>query len=302
MDISSQIQYQQEENELTSHVTNIMLNPPESDPERKPIERVNIRDDNRCFLLYNLLSPKECQYFIDACETIGLEELGSSVSKGYRNHTRCVVMGSQISEWLWERIKSSIEEITILANNYKQVGLGHKLEGEWKPIGLNNCWRMSKYTPGGHFGPHFDGPYIKDTNNRSLKTLNIYLNGDFEGGTTNFIKEDQMLYKDQTGIFKAQQENILCKIKPEGGMALIFNHHILHEGGALQTNCKYLLRSDIMYVRDDPPPLSANEQTALDLLNEAEKCEGNREFDKAISLYTKAYKLWPALENSSYGS
>lgn len=293
MDISFQRQYKQEENELSSHLTNVILNPPDDDPEREPLKRVDIRDDNRCFLLYNLLSPKECQYFINACETIGLEELGVSVSKGYRNHTRCVVMGPKISEWLWDRLKPIIEEITLLPDDYKQIGLGHKLEGHWKPIGLNDCWRMSKYVPGGHFGSHFDGPYIKNTNNRSLKTLNIYLNGDFEGGTTNFIEEDQMAYKND------KKEKILCKIKPEAGMALIFNHHILHEGEALQTNHKYLLRSDIMYVRDNPPVLLDNEQKALEMLERAKQYEDNNEFSKAITFYTKAFKLWPELEKST---
>jgi hypothetical protein len=209
-------------------------------------------------------------------------------------------MGFNISEWLWERLKPIIEEINLLPDDYKQIGLGHRLEGHWKPIGLNDCWRMSKYVPGGHFGPHFDGPYIKDENNRSLKTLNIYLNGDFEGGTTNFIKEDQMLYKNEaTGIHEAEKEKILCKIKPEAGMALIFNHHILHEGEALQTNHKYLLRSDIMYVREEPPALSDNEQEALEMLEKAKQCEDNCEFTKAITFYSKAFKLWPELEKST---
>ena len=297
MDTSPQKQYQQEANEVTSHTTNLILDPPEDDPEYQPFNRVDILDDNRCFLLHNLLSPKECQYFINACETLGLEELGNSVSKGYRNHTRCVVIGPRISEWLWKRLKPAIEDITLLTDDYKQTGLGHRLEGHWKPVGLNDCWRMSKYQPGGHFGPHFDGPFIKDTNNRSLKTLNIYLNGCFEGGTTNFVQEGQLLYKDEaTGIYRAQEENILYKIKPEEGMALIFNHHILHEGEALQTNYKYLLRSDIMYIRETPPPLLEHEQKALELMAEAERCEDAGEFNKAITFYTKAFKLWPELE------
>jgi hypothetical protein len=298
MDTSFQTQYQQEANELASHSTNILLDPPDNDSTRQSFERVDLMDDNRCFLLYNLLSPKECFYFINACETIGLEELGSSVSKGYRNHTRCIVMGPNISEWLWDRLKPLIEEITLLNDDYKQIGLGHKLEGHWKPIGLNPCWRMTKYIPEGHFGPHFDGPFIKDANNRSLKTLNIYLNGDFEGGTTNLVKENQMLYKDKTtGIYKAQEENILYKIKPEEGMALIFNHHILHEGEALQTNHKYLLRSDIMYTREEPPQLLEHEQKALEMLTEAERCEDNHEISQAVIFYKRAYKLWPELEH-----
>lgn len=37
-------------------------------------------------------------------------------------------------------------------------------------------------------GPHYDGSFIDNFNYRSLKTFNLYLNADFTGGTTNFIK------------------------------------------------------------------------------------------------------------------
>lgn len=96
---------------------------------------------------------------------------------------------------------------------------------------LQISWRVCKYEVGGHFGPHFDGPFIESTEKRSLKTFNMYLNGGFEGGTTNFIDESQTLHRDQTtGKFRAEEDKILNRVVPEEGMVLIFNHHILHEG------------------------------------------------------------------------
>jgi len=187
-------QYEQETNELHSHASSHKLAAPAPDPQRLDIKRVDLRPDDRCFLLYNLLSPKECQFFIDAAEAVGLDELHLT-NKNYRNHARCVVMSPEVSTFLWERFKSHILPITVEPEDYKQIGLGHRLEGEWVPVGLNPCWRLSRYYPGGHFGPHFDGPFVADNNNRSLKTLNIYLNGDFEGGTTNLVNEGQMLWK-----------------------------------------------------------------------------------------------------------
>lgn len=96
---------------------------------------------------------------------------------------------------------------------------------------------------GGHFGelvcssdlniagPHYDGPFVESSERRSLKTFNLYLNGGFERGSTNFIDESQsLLYDNTTGMFKAEQNKVLQKVIPEGGMVLIFNHHILHEG------------------------------------------------------------------------
>lgn len=66
---------------------------------------------------------------------------------------------------------------------------------------------------------------------------------------------------------------------------------------ALLTNKKYLLRSDIMFRRANPPPLNPNEEKALTLVAEAERLEDACEFQEAVKLYSRAYKLWPELEN-----
>jgi hypothetical protein len=52
------------------------------------------------------------------------------------------------------------------------------------------------------------------------------LNDDFDGGET--------LFEDVT-------------IEPERGMALIFAHGYLHEGGEVLAGRKYVLRTDVMY-------------------------------------------------------
>ena len=55
-------------------------------------------------------------------------------------------------------------------------------------------FRICRYQPGGHFAPHFDGHFVEAANKRSMMTLMVYLNGDIEGGTTNFVDENQTLY------------------------------------------------------------------------------------------------------------
>jgi len=158
------------------------------------------------------------------------------------------------------------------------------------------CWRFCKYTPGGHFGPHYDGPYIVNDNERSLQTLNLYLNGDFSGGSTNFVKESQSMLPGTNGKFYADQENITLRIVPEIGLALLFNHHMLHEGQALESNVKYLMRSDIMYRRKDPPVMGTKEIQGMELLKQAQQKEQEKSFDEAAQLYRRAYRLWPPLE------
>ena len=54
----------------------------------------------------------------------------------------------------------------------------------------------------------------------------IYLNDDFSGGETTVV--------DKT-------------IKPRRGMALLFRHELLHEGRAVKSGTKYVMRTDVMY-------------------------------------------------------
>jgi hypothetical protein len=61
-----------------------------------------------------------------------------------------------------------------------------KLEGE---IFLN----FKRYIPGTFFKPHFDSPYVINENERTVYTLMIFLNDDFEGGKTNFLTHDMKL-------------------------------------------------------------------------------------------------------------
>ncbi len=54
----------------------------------------------------------------------------------------------------------------------------------------------------------------------------IYLNAGARGGETRF-------------------EN--CSITPAPGLALIFDHYLMHEGARVVEGQKYVLRSDVMY-------------------------------------------------------
>ena len=71
-------------------------------------------------------------------------------------------------------------------------------------------FRICRYYPGGHFNPHYDGFFELSPNDRSMKTIMVYLNDidedeDFQmlndlstegkdsngaGGATNFLNEE----------------------------------------------------------------------------------------------------------------
>ena len=52
-------------------------------------------------------------------------------------------------------------------------------------------------------------------------------------------------------------------MKPEPGRALVFDHHILHEGEELQNGMKYILRSEVMYTRKTRREMHPDEEQVL---------------------------------------
>jgi hypothetical protein len=134
-----------------------------------------------------------------------------------------------------------------------------------------------------------------------MKTFMLYLNGDFEGGATNFIDESQQLHKDPTtGIFQAEERNILLRIQPVAGMAIVFNHQLLHEGQQLKSGLKYIMRSDIMFTKEviEGEVRNPKEVEAMRLFQEAERLECEKRAMEAAECYRKAFKLWPPLADA----
>jgi len=65
------------------------------------------------------------------------------------------------------------------------------IDRQWNPYGLNPHFRICRYRPGGFFGAHHDKGYFVSSNNRSIQTFMLYLNDDFDGGSTRFFTENQ---------------------------------------------------------------------------------------------------------------
>jgi len=128
----------------------------------------------------------------------------------------------------------------------------------------------------------------------------IYLNGGFTGGETNFLCEDEVLFKDpETDQFCSRKENILESVKPEAGMALIFLHMTRHEGARLTSGTKYILRSDVLFKRENPPLISEEEARARALFRRASDLELENPME-AVKLYQQAFRLSPSLDKNFF--
>ncbi len=167
-------------------------------------------------LIPDLLTSDECQEYIAFTEAKGYEAAPITTAQGFvmrpdiRNNARVIVDDAERAEALWQRSRNEIPWFC----HGRQV------------VGLNERFRFYRYDPGERFAPHRDGAFRCDNGERSLLTFLVYLNEGFEGGET--IVEGRA-------------------IRPKLGMALIFEHQLLHEGAAVISGRKYVLRSDVMY-------------------------------------------------------
>lgn len=73
----------------------------------------------------------------------------------------------------------------------------------------------------------------------------LYLNDDFEGGTTNFYNKKQHLYS------SSEINNRILSFQPHVGDVPLFFSAITHDGGKVLRGQKYILRSEIMFKKKE---------------------------------------------------
>src|ERR1044071_530990 len=97
-----------------------------------------------------------------------------------------------------------------------------------RPDGGNARFRRPRLTPGQQIKGRYGGAFPRPPRQPSDLPLMIYLTDGFTGGGTSFLDFD-------------------VDVAPRRGMALLFQHEVLHEGCAVESGVKYVLRSDVMY-------------------------------------------------------
>lgn len=189
-------------------------------PGRSLPQRTVLEPDESIVTVSNFLSPQECEEFIQLTLAVGYEEAPITTLRGFqmrpdiRNNTRVMKDEPVLAGRLWERMKDLVPTT-------------HRRIGAWHPHSLNERFRFYRYTGGQYFKWHSDGPFIRSPREVSLFTAMVYLNEDFEGGTTDF----------QDGP----------SITPRQGMLLLFEHSRVHQGAPVRRGCKYVLRTDVMF-------------------------------------------------------
>jgi hypothetical protein len=159
-----------------------------------------------------IFSDEECEKLIKRANIHNWELVDSDLAK----YHRVIIIDENLAKEVFDRIKHVLPD---------------EINGQ-KIIGLNDHFRFSRYSEGGEFKKHTDGINQDKHGNRSIMTLNIFLNNPEEGGGTIFYFNEH-----------------IERVAPVKGTGVLFSANILHEGEKLTKGVKYLIRTDVM-IRD----------------------------------------------------
>lgn len=183
----------------------------------------------------DLLSPEECREMLARVE--GAEWLAATVNRAegravdakVRDNTVAVVRDEALAQQLWPRVRAAVPAVMMAEDDDgRRVAMA--------PRGLYVPLRVYRYETGQHFGLHEDQSYTTPDGDRSLLTFMVYLNGDVEGGETDFPE-------------------LSLRFSPVAGRGLFFQHRVLHAGRRVLRGTKYVLRSDVVYRAVERPVL-----------------------------------------------
>jgi len=174
------------------------------------------------FTISNFMAQEECVQYINLSENNGYSDAPITTASGYvmrpevRNNARVILDDVELASSLWQRIAPFVPT---------------PLEGR-TALGLNERFRFYRYDVGQKFAPHYDGSFRRPNGEQSQVTFMVYLNDDFVDGETKF---------------DLRYPHGEVSVVPKAGMALLFLHHLRHEGAPVQRGRKYVLRTDVMY-------------------------------------------------------
>lgn len=193
--------------------------------------------DTGVYVLYGVMSPKECKRLIALAQGIGFTHAGLAIGNdtyrvnlAARNNTRVVFDAPQMAKELWVRIREHVDA---------------KHEGA-SLTGLNDRFRVYQYAQGQRFFPHVDVRTAVPLGETRASFM-IYLNDEFEGGSTRFFEVKEKTSRRGEGRARKFDNRVRFSVRPPVGSVVVFDHLLLHEGAEVTAGLKYAVRSDLIY-------------------------------------------------------
>eukprot|EP00903_Cladosiphon_okamuranus_P008774 g8405.t1 len=196
----------------------------------------------------SLLSPRECSAWIRFGEERGFERSfhRQTSEMAHRDNGRITLHSPEVAAAVFERV-----------GPFVPAEMGGR-----KAVACNSNIRIYRYAVGQRFGKHIDESVEDENGHLSQWTVLVYLNGgqgaggsagksgssEGEGGAP---EEEAPLRGGETVFYKGNYGGkVAASFSPKRGACLVHGHGrqcLLHEGAAVTSGVKYLLRTDVMY-------------------------------------------------------
>jgi NAD+ synthetase len=237
------------------------------------VRRVELGDfGDSAFLAHGVLSAKECaavNVALDKEQWVAADQNGKA--NGFAAARKENGVGSwrlstyndRLAKMLWERLAPCLPILRFADKSGPTTDFGDS-NSVWRAVGVSSLMRFIKYTSGGLLVPHYDAPFDYRDGRRTLMSLVLYLTNNpvKNGGSTRFIIDPQRgvpLARRNLNDWDrlATPKDVLLRVKPKAGSALVFDHRLLHDSVALTGGVKVIMRTDIIFEKCGLPPQAA---------------------------------------------
>jgi WD40 repeat protein len=175
----------------------------------------------------NVLDAETCAALVRHATEIGLCPTDRDYPPSYRDNDRLERDEPVLAAALYERLREALPELLV-----DEDGAVHRL------CGLNERFRFCRYSNGQRFRTHRDGAFARSEDERSRLTVQIIYLDDasrFTGGATRF--------------YDSRRGALASSVRPETGLAIVFDHDLWHDGEPVTAGVKHVMRTDVMYRR-----------------------------------------------------
>eukprot|EP00752_Nemacystus_decipiens_P006455 g5813.t1 len=201
----------------------------------------------------NLLSPRECSAWMRFGDERGFERSfhRQTSEMAHRDNGRISLHSPEVAAALFARVAPFVPAEM----------------GARKAVACNSNIRIYRYAVGQRFGRHIDESVEDENGHLSQWTVLVYLNGGQGGGGSlgnadsggeggasgggGVGEAEAPLRGGETVFYKGNYgEKVAASFSPKQGACLVHGHGrqcLLHEGAAVTSGVKYLLRTDVMY-------------------------------------------------------
>ena len=224
-------------------------NVPTKIPNANKLNKIKCEDDLILIELGTLLTCDECDEILHNINDETFENLSTKYEKEKRNNSRLIVLDDRLGRTLWRRLKFSNKLPKLISN---LTPLGFNVQGRWVMNGVNPAMRLNRYESEEHFSPHKNAQYAPNGDQRSLLSLIIYLNDNYENGETKFYFPKQKAKSDVKGLTISEEIHSYggieegferVTIKPKKGFAVLFTHNLYMK----RYRRKFLVKLNVLF-------------------------------------------------------